>query len=72
MSRDMCGVLQIRFFERVKLERRVKQLKRMLEQAGPSSDAYGELQAKLHQATEDLQVCQTLSYVRLSSCRTRA
>ena len=52
-------MLQVRFFERVKLERRMKQLKRTLEQAGPSTDAHGELQAKLHQATEDLQVWQT-------------
>ena len=58
-SWDMCGVLQVRFFERVKIERRMKQLKRTLEQAGPSTDAHGELQAKLHQATEDLQVWQT-------------
>ena len=51
-------MLQVRFFERVKLERRIKQLKRMLEQAGPSTDAHRELQAKVHQATEDLQVWQ--------------
>ena len=55
----MCGDIQVRFFERVKFERRIKQLKRTLEQAGLSSEARGGLQAELHQATEDLQVCQT-------------
>ena len=65
----MCGVLQGRFFERVKLERRMKQLKRTLEQEGPSTDDHEELQAKLHQATEDLQVWQICVYFRLFLCQ---
>ena len=67
---DMRRELQVRFFERVKFERRMKQLKRALEQAGPSTDAHGELQAKLHQATEDLQVCQDCVTLRLLSGQT--
>lgn len=48
--------MQIRFFERVKIERRIKQLKRELQSAEPNTDACSGLQTKLAQATGDLQV----------------
>ena len=47
---------QIRFFERVKIERRIKQFSRELQSADPASAAHNDLQAKLAQATQDLQV----------------
>ena len=46
--------LQIRFFERVKFERRIKQLEREIKSDAPSTD--GDLCAKLAQARDDLQV----------------
>ena len=46
--------MQIRFFERVKFERRIKQLEREIQSGDPSTDA--DPRAKLAQAREDLQV----------------
>ncbi len=51
-------LMQIRFFERVKLERRIKQLERETKADDPSMD--GDLHAKLAQAREDLQVSSDL------------
>jgi hypothetical protein len=47
---------QIRFFERVKIERRIRRFSRGLQSADPASAAHNDLQAKLGQATQDLQV----------------
>ena len=48
--------LQIRFFERVKFERRIKQLERELRAVDPGTDASGDLPARLAQAKDDLKV----------------
>ena len=54
LVREGWTLLQIRFFERVKLERRIKQLER--EVKGVDSSADEHVHAKLAQAKEDLQV----------------
>jgi len=48
--------LQIRFFERVKFERRIKQLEREFKAVDPSTDSSGDLPARLAEAKDNLKV----------------